>query len=397
MKSGQAPSTSMEIPGSGKVLFFIYSMAAGGAERVTANLANQWARKGVAVSLVTMAPVDDDFYELSPDIDRISLHVASDSSGVLSAVSNNLRRLKALRQVLLGVRPDVVISMMSTANVQLALVGLTLKRKDMLAIGSERVFPPKDPLSRVWSVLRRTSYRFLDCVVAVSSETEQWLKAHTSAKCVRTIFNPLILPLPVYEPRVPPSAVMGEGPFVLAVGRLVHNKGFDRLIDAFSKVAAEADDWKLAIVGTGEEHESLEARVRQLGLQGRVVFVGRVGNVGDWYKAADLFVLSSRVEGFPNVLVEAMGHGQAVISFDCDSGPRDMIVDGVNGSLVPDGDMDALVSSMRELMADNVLRAEFGRQAALFGRQLSSENIDLQWSRVFASLRHRNSRVHTVD
>ena len=105
---------------------------------------------------------------------------------------------------------------------------------------------------------------------------------------------------------------------LLAVGRLKKEKGFDWLLEAFTALARKYYDWTLAILGEGPERRALETQVQAARLDGRVFLPGRAGNVGEWYERADLDVMSSRFEGFPNTLAEAMAHGLAAVSFDCE-------------------------------------------------------------------------------
>jgi len=128
--------------------------------------------------------------------------------------------------------------------------------------------------------------------------------------------------------------VLGHRRIVLAVGRFTKVKGFDLLIKAFAGIAIAYADWDLVILGEGPERSDLEAQVEALGLGHRVKLPGRAGNMPDWYARADLFVMSSHFEGFPLVLVEAMAHGCPAVSFDCDTGPRDIIRDEMDGRLV---------------------------------------------------------------
>jgi glycosyltransferase involved in cell wall biosynthesis len=166
---------------------------------------------------------------------------------------------------------------------------------------------------------------------------------------------------------------------VLAAGRFGPEKGFETLLESFALIGAERKGWELVIVGDGPLRNILERRIHELGIGDAVHLPGRVGNMADWYSSADLFVLSSRFEGFPNVLVEAMAHGLAVISTDCETGPRELIVNGENGLLVPVEGTAALASSMARLMADHQLRVALGRAAAGIGERFGIVDVATQW------------------
>jgi glycosyltransferase involved in cell wall biosynthesis len=363
-----------------KLLIYLSSMKLGGAERVAATLANYWAMHGIDVTVLTLS-ADPDFYELDPRINRKTLDMQSDSSNVLIALFKNFSRIRALRSELKTAQPDIVLALMTSSIVYLGLasVGLGIK-----TIGAEHTYPANPSIGRFWNFIRKHTFRFLDAIVALTSEGEAWLREHTSSKKVVTIPNPAVWPLPSYAPllALPPK----NRRVLLTVGRLVVEKGFDLLIDAFSRIAQKHQDWELIIVGEGEERIALESKIQSYGLQNQVFLPGRAGNVGDWYQHADLFVMSSRVEGFPNVLVEAMSFGLAAVSFDCNTGPRDIIIPGNNGLLVEAGDIDALGNALDRVMADDGLRRQLGDQATLVKDTFSIKKVTSIWQALFATL-----------
>jgi len=181
-----------------------------------------------------------------------------------------------------------------------------------------------------------------------------------------------------------PQTVMPPGQkLLLAVGRLCDQKGFDLLIDAFGQIAAQHADWHLAILGEGPLRTALLAKIRRAGLEDRITLAGRAGNVGDWYQTADLYVMSSRFEGFGNTLAEALAYGVPAVSVDCDTGPRDIIRHQVDGLLVPNGDVAALAKAMGHLMSDKCLRQKFGAKAIEARERFSMEKIIGMWETLF--------------
>ncbi|MDQ3776536.1 MAG: glycosyltransferase family 4 protein [Pseudomonadota bacterium] len=369
-----------------RLLFFMHSLSGGGAERVTANLANYWAAKGWPVTIVTLTPRSLDFYELDPAVERIALELAGESRNVLAGLWKNLHRVRALRQVLRQVQPDIAVAAMSTANVILALA--TRGLANVCAIGAERTHPPQLPLGAQWGALRRSTYGQLAAVVALTQESADWLRMHTSAKRITIIPNMALWPLAVQAPRLSPETVrVADRHILLAVGRLAKEKGFDWLIEAFRALAQKYYDWILVILGEGLERRALETHVQAAGLDGRVFMPGRAGNVGEWYERADLYVMSSRFEGFPNTLAEAMAHGLPAVSFDCDTGPRDIIRPEVDGLLVPPGNVDALTAALDRVMGDAALRVQFSTRAIEARERFSMDRIAGMWEEFFAEVR----------
>lgn len=367
------------------ILIFISSLSSGGAERVTANLASYWAAKGWQVTVVTLSTSGSDFYALPDNVRRISLNLLKESPNPVIGLFNSLSRVWALRRVLSRTKPDVALAMMDKNNILLALASIAIK--GWCPIGSERIHPPRYPLGRAWEWLRRLTYRRLDAVVALTHESAVWLRRHTSARHVPVIPNAVPYPLPSSAPRLarPKKERPGER-WLLAVGRLVDQKGFDLLIAAFQKLASRFSHWRLFILGEGPMRGGLERQIEEAGLQGRVALAGRAGNVGEWYEAADLYVMSSRFEGFPNTLAEAMAHGLPAVSFDCDTGPRDIIRHEVDGLLVPPGDLDALTEALARLMADDALRQQYAARAVEVRQRFSMERVAGMWETLFEEL-----------
>jgi glycosyltransferase involved in cell wall biosynthesis len=275
--------------------------------------------------------------------------------------------------------------MMSTAAVLsiLASIGLTCK-----ILACEHIHPPRLRAGTVWHRLRRHSYPHAARVVALTEKSREWLQTHVPGCRLTVIPNAVSFPLPVSEPTLPPERVVpGHRRITLAVGRLVKQKGFDLLIEAFAGTAMVHPDWDLVILGEGPERAALDGHVAALGVGHRVKLPGRAGNMADWYRRADLYVMSSRYEGFPLVLAEAMAHGCPAISFDCDTGPGDIIRDGVDGRLVrPVEDTMALSAALRQLMDDEALRKRMAKQALEVRERFSMARILGMWDRVFMEI-----------
>jgi glycosyltransferase involved in cell wall biosynthesis len=365
-----------------RLVIFIYSMGDGGAERVTANLANYWAKKNWDITIISIAPISLDLFKLHPAIKRLSLDMSNDSANALAGLSHNINRVKALRALLTEIQPDIALAMMTTANVLLALASWGLPT--IKTIGSNRNHPPMRPVGTLWHVLRKFTYGLLDANTAMSSEGRDWIKQYTCSKRVVAMPNPVSWPLPLLEPHIPPPETNRRR--IIGVGRLVEVKGFAALINAFGALAEKHLEWDLIILGEGPLRPALENQVEQLGLQSRISLPGRAGNVGEWYAKADVYVLSSKFEGFPNTLVEAMAYGLAPVSFDCDTGPRDIIRHEIDGLLVPAQNADELTKALDKVMSDDALRKKYAEKALEVRERFSMVNIVAQWEKLFSEL-----------
>ena len=364
-----------------RIAIVIPSLQSGGAERVSVTLAEAWADRGWEVHVITISAASTDFYALPERVTRHALGQSQRSPSAARAVAANVRRVVALRRRLQAIGPDVVVGMMSSAAA-LAIAACRPGGRRVIAV--EHNYPPRLPLPAMWDRLRRLTYPHADRVVMLTSEGLEWLNATIPRAKGAVIPNAVRLPMPVAEPILPPEDhVRTDERLLLAVGRLTAQKGFDRLVEAFGRVAADHPEWRLVVLGEGEGRRTLVASADALSLGGRVVFPGVAGNVAQWYERADLFVLSSRFEGFPMTLMEAMAHGRTVLSYDCDTGPRDLITDGVDGVLVaPETDGSGLAAALDHLMSDGNMRCEMAGKALAVRERYSMERILGLWDAV---------------
>ena len=362
-------------------MFVIHSLHCGGSERATTGLANFWAAAGKEVSILTNSECETDFYSVDQRVKRITLTGDLQNVPSSSGIVANIKRAVALRKIIKKVKPDICIGMMTHSAVLVAISRLGLTGK---YIGSERVHPPKSPLGVYWEFLRSHAYKYLDCMVVLSKPTAEWMAKNTNAKNIEVIPNAVQWPLPLSTPVVEPSAKLkSERKIILSVGRFHHQKGFDLLLDAFGGIADEFPDWDLCILGDGPLLEQFQKQKHQLRIKNQIFYPGRVGNLTDWYTRADIFVLPSRFEGFPNALVEAMSYGLPVVSADCLTGPADLIHDDINGVLVAPEDVEALQAGLLKTMASVRLRARLGGNAKAVRTALSIERVSEEWMNLF--------------
>jgi len=336
-------------------------------------MANYWAEQGHNPTLITLDSVDRDFYPVHHDVRRVGLGLLQKSSSLKQAISGNVRRVIGLRRAISESKPDVVVSFIEKTNI-LALLS-TMKLPIPIVI-SERIDPRYHDVERLWRFLRWVVYRRAAALVVQTNGLRTWAERFVDRKAVYVISNPLMQQSSAGR-GVEQQA--GTGRTVVAMGRLVTQKGFDVLINAFARCASKHSEWNLVIIGEGPELERLEAIADHLNIGSRVRFTGRLTNPLEILSRADLFVLSSRYEGFPNALIEAMACRLPVISSDCPSGPREIIRDGVDGVLVPPDDITELAAAMGRLMGDWRERHRLSSRAVEISDRLGIERVMGLW------------------
>lgn len=370
-----------------KIIFFISSLNKGGAQRVMVNLANNFAKLGHDVGIITLASKKIDSFSLNPLIKRIELDLLSKNIGINKFFAN-YKRLSVLRQTLKNENPNVVVAFIHSNIVLAILASIGLP---VLVFGSERNYPPSEKsVNIIWRVLRKLLYRFATGHIVQTEKTKIWLNRYSSSKNINIIPNSVVWPIPDSKPYVDPFSVLPlNRKVVLAVGTKFKQKGFDLLVQAFSKISKNHLDWDLVIIGIdpmidkkNNINESIQYLAENLNVSDRVYLPGQVGNIEDWYNRADLFILSSRYEGFPNVLLEAMACGCPSIAFDCNTGPREIIDNGINGLLIPNNDIEKLKNKMHELMLDKVLRKKISLEAVKIKEKFSDNSITIDWLNV---------------
>ena len=359
-----------------RITLVISTFGIGGADRVLSIMANYWTAQGHDISLISLSPLSNDMFKLHPRVKRIGLNLLNVSTQIGQRLFWNVRRVTQLRLALRRSQPDVAISFIDTSNV---LTLMASWRLGFPVIVGERNDPRQHSIGPTWNLLRSLLYRYASAVVIQSSQILDWASRHVERNNVYVIPNPTN---PELKRSVKASNRHGAGHTVVAVGRLARQKGFDLLIPAFGCCAAKHVGWSLVIVGEGEERTHLEILAATIGIADRVKLIGTVRNPFPLLREADLFVLSSRYEGFPNVLVEAMACGLPVISTDCPTGPSEIIRNDMDGVLVPLNDVEALTAAMDRLMADPMERQRLAARAVDVFERFSIEKVMGMWDEV---------------
>ncbi len=359
-----------------RLALVISMLGPGGAERQLSGMANYWAGKGWPVTLATLfSPAAEPSYRLDPNITYLPLRVLGSAQSLAAAVRESGRAVAAMRRAIKSTAPNAVISFIDQVNI---LTLATTRGLDIPVIVSERTDPRHHKIGRRWQFLRRLLYPAATKIVVQREEYREGLPAAARARCV-------VIPNFVSPPSNRPSRIPSGGALkILAIGRLSWEKGFDLLIRAFARLAHDFEGWSLEVWGEGPMRQQLQDLARTEGVGDRVRFPGLSSCPEEQFAQAEMFVLPSRYEGFPNVLLEAMAAGLPVVSFAGPAGPNAIIRHGVDGILVSPEDVVALSDAMRRLMESEVERQRLAARAPEVLTRFSQESVMAQWENLLS-------------
>jgi glycosyltransferase involved in cell wall biosynthesis len=329
--------------GDVRIVVLMHNFAGGGAERMFIRLANGFAGRGVAVTVVAVSADGVLQSEIAPEVRTIDL-----------ACRRTFAAIRPLREILRQLRPTALLSGLVHVNTLAVLALRGLRERPRLVL-SERNTPSRDmlhsgsPMVFAAHLVMPWSYRQADAVIAVSAGVARDLArvARLGRHRITVLPNPVVAD--DFEARAAAALdvawpELSNRPVLLSAGRLEPQKDFATLVRAVARLGCERP-CELVILGEGVERPRLEALACELGIAERVHLPGFSKRAPAAMRRADLYVLSSRFEGSPNALVEAMAAGTPVVATDCRSGPREILRDGALGALVPVGDAAGLAGA----------------------------------------------------
>ena len=375
--------------------------SAGGVERVVSFKASYFAEQlGYDVTvIVTEGKGRDCYFPLSDKVKVINYELgfeelwrASFLKKVFLYLTKQRRYKRLLKAELLRIRPDFTISMLRREINFLTSIHDGSKKIGELHVNraNYRNFETNDSnvfkrlFAQFWMKSLVSKLKRLDQLVVLTDKSKSSWPELSNVSVIPD-------PIPMNQGDRSHDSVQNQGPVplirrVVTIGRYAYQKGYDLLLQAWAEVEKHYPDWSLDIYGMGDQ-TSYRQLMSDLGIDARRCRLnGPVEDVVKTYTDSSVFVLSSRFEGFGLVLVEAMACGLPVVSFDCPAGPDEIITDGVDGLLVPSGDVHALAGKLMTLMADEALRERLGQQARQSARRYEMAAIATQWKDLFDQL-----------
>ncbi len=359
--------------GNGRhIAFYISSLKRGGAERVFSNLAAWFYGRGYRVTVVTPYRYPEE-YPLPENVTRVLSDLTEQEMG--GRAGNFFRRLRKLRRICRSLHADVMVSANGKNNLMALCANAFTPTKVVVSVVAT---PQLEYPTRLTRFLARWLFRFADGVVLQTAAAREFFPAAVQKKSV-------LLKNSLHPDFLRPRFSGKRQPEIVAVGRLDENKNHRMIVEAFSRVAGRFPDSRLTIYGDGPLREELCSLAESLGVSGRVLLPGAVGDVARRIEKAAVFVLSSQTEGMPNTLLEAMALGLCCISTDCPcGGPAALIRDGENGFLIPVGDTGALAKRLEQALGDPALVDRLGRSACRIQDEYAPERVNGEWESYLA-------------
>lgn len=350
------------------ILFLINSLGSpAGTERVSTILANNLADLGYNISFISLKYNGEPFFDLNNKIQIHYLSLDSSTNIYLSYISNIIK----IRKILKREQIDFVIDVCTAMSLMSVPTTFFTKTK----VISWEHFNANVNWNPVTSPLARKLASLFAYKIVVLTETDKKIfQTKYKARNVTIIPNPITINLSK------PSSLKKK--IILSIGRLEYQKGFDMLIEAWDKSRAKEDGWQLKIIGEGSLKNKLLNLIANKKLQRSIMIEEPSPNVIELYQNASIFILSSRFEGLPLVLIEAISMGLPIISFDCETGPRDIVYDNVNGRLIPPNDINALSVAIDELTSDLTLLNRYSINSLKISKNFDKSTIIQLWGKI---------------
>ncbi len=346
----------------------------GGTERVSTVIANQLVKdENLNICFLSLWERNKElFFSLNDEIQRYSLFEKTISGKKLFSYIKNIRKFVKSKDIDVLIDIDGILDLYS-------IPALTKTKCKLVSWEQFNFYYHPDGNYR--KITRKWAAKKADAIVVLTDEDKinYEKEVNITGKIVR-IYNP------IEKSQNNATNFDINSRQIISAGRLTHQKGYDMLIDVAKDVLNKHSDWKWIVCGEGEEKEALEEKIKECGLEGKLILEGNVSNIEEYYKKSAMFVLTSRAEGFGLVLTEAKKEGLPCISFRCPAGPDEIILDGTNGYLIDCFDTKKMAEKINILIEDGKIRKNFSDNAMVGTEKFDIDKIAIQWKELIEQL-----------
>ncbi|WP_179347757.1 glycosyltransferase family 4 protein [Winogradskyella pacifica] len=351
-----------------KIGFVIGSLSSGGAERVISTLSNELIQR-FDITIITFTK-SSPFYSLDDGIKVIHCREQlNQPNSIIDSLKLNYTLVSRISQIIREEKINIIIGFITSANI---LATIAAKLNHIPCIISERNNPLIEKVPILWVILRRLVYPLANNLILQTNGIKKIYEKKIRPHKITILPNPISTDLTELR-----TNTIKKEKIILSVGRLDKNKCHDKLITAFNTIAPVG--WQAIIIGEGATKQKLKTLIKSYDLIDKIKIISKVKNIHEYYNEASIFVFTSKTEGFPNALLEAMHYGLPCISTDCNFGPSDLINDGVNGYLIPVDNQLELTTKLSRLIEDENLQKQFSKTAKESTKKYISKNVLDQW------------------
>lgn len=367
-----------------RLIFFIPTFAGGGAERVASHLIPYLSKHFDLLIVLIEKKIEYNIH------DNIKIHFLSNKPlSLFGHILNFPLHIIKFIKILMEVKPDAVLSFMEQANIINLLSAFFNKHKTIISQRTNPIkqYENKGLLGIIIKFLSRIFYKKADKILSVSQGVKDKLTAnyHIKDEKILVISNPVIIKKANMQ--TSSKTLLNGSRYILNVGRLdIKTKGLDVLLAAFSIICKIFSDIYLVIVGEGKDRENIISLSEKMGLKEKIILTGWQKNPFQYMNDAELFILSSNYEGWPNVIIEAMSQGCPVIATDCETGPKEIIKDNKFGILAPVKNPDEIARAAIKLLSDKNLKEHYREMGIKRAKEFDIEIIGKKYADVIKSI-----------
>ena len=346
----------------------------GGGERVVANMANYFVNNySYNVEIISLGYQNDKlYYQIDSKVKIKYLYVDQENSNIISNILFKLKSYKRLNSYLNQYHEKhFVLGIGTYPNILLAHIN----GNNLIKIGCEHSY--FNSLNKLWCFLRKISYKKLDATISLTNEGFNNLN-NISRKCY-------VIPNARTFAPVNKDCTK-DNKQLLFIGRISYEKGYDYMLEVFEKLSKQIPDWNLLIVGDGPLKDWLTDEIKRRSLQDRITQINTSKNIINEYLESSIYLMTSRNEGLPMVLLEAQAFGLPIICFNCQTGPSEIVTDGFDGFLIDPFEIDVMVKKIKILIEDEKLRILFSKNAIQSSDKFSEGKIYSKWKQLFNEL-----------